>query len=1086
MLFLKLEQKNEFGLVREKISAAINLLKSSNLGLKYRGSASLYALPWYLIIGSSASGKSTLMRHSGLHFSLTKKDELAVQGLAATRDCDWWFSDRAIILDTAGRYTTEETDQNEWFEFLRLLRKSRPQLPINGILVAINLAELLISAQDEMNWQVKIIRDRIDEIYQRLGIVIPVHVIFTKCDLLKGFEIFFQDLDETQRQKAWGLDLTFGESSEHKLNIFCQKLSTLYDQLKNSRLRKLIQERILAKKIAIYDFPEQFRCAKQKIIKFFQLLLKNNPYQKIPEICGVYFSSGAQEGQLIKRLMDNAQGMFGHVEESMANDLCKQSDLSRNYFINNIFTRIIIRNDPSIMVNHRKLSWRRKIKNFAIVGAALIVLSFFSLYSTAFTYNTQLLNHGVNYIKQLSGNFNLYAVWQSLSYYDHLRNYSHIVPWYFHLGLSERDPQVSLLERMLVQVMTRKMFYPAMIHLEKELQSFNRAWQLEKNRQTLRGPYYRALKAYLMISDPDFFELNSAVNFFTTASIDLPEGKTILTRRQMMALWQFYLMHLTNHNSVQIKPWHSNNVLLAQAKHDLQSGTYAENLYAEIKDQTQRQIGTLPFAYWVHGYGDTLLRSNFQMPQIFTIQGWKTVFQPLLDQAVQNAKLIDWVTTPLQNSQAIIRLDNQRQQELRADIVALYEREYLKLWLSWLSAISFTHFQSLQDASKQMLILANKEGPIAQIFSIISSQLTILGKPKFINEKLASNIFELQQWIKPDVNAVMSVSIKMYLNALLAVQNDIQRLAASYQYNHDAQQYASRIMLGSGVDLGLYRGREIIYNLLGQLNSTDARQTMMGLLLQPLRESWRAVLTAADQDLQEQWERQVYLEYQQTIANKFPFMRASIADASLSDVENFLHPKNGIFWKFINIALSPYIFLDTDGWHEQTWLDVTPQFSKNFLQQLHYSKKITDGLFNGNLEHLNFIYEVFPEPTPRVSQIILTVNGQAYRYTNGPQQWETRQWSSQSEEQSSQLTAIAARGISPETLHEQGLWSLFHLLCRGHYVENMDGIYHFTWQLKGRQSYPIRMGFRISSEKNIFSTLLSNEFILPQKIFNNY
>ena len=47
--------------------AAIETIKTSKLGLK-SGAAALYELPWYMIIGNPAAGKSSAILHSGLQF----------------------------------------------------------------------------------------------------------------------------------------------------------------------------------------------------------------------------------------------------------------------------------------------------------------------------------------------------------------------------------------------------------------------------------------------------------------------------------------------------------------------------------------------------------------------------------------------------------------------------------------------------------------------------------------------------------------------------------------------------------------------------------------------------------------------------------------------------------------------------------------------------------------------------------------------------------------------------------------------------------------------------------------------------------
>ena len=94
----------EADVLKEKFESAISQLKT---GLD--GAGGLLNLPWYVIIGPPGSGKSTALRNAGLKFPLEQSyGESALKGVGGTRDCDWWFTDQAVLLDTAGRYTTQD------------------------------------------------------------------------------------------------------------------------------------------------------------------------------------------------------------------------------------------------------------------------------------------------------------------------------------------------------------------------------------------------------------------------------------------------------------------------------------------------------------------------------------------------------------------------------------------------------------------------------------------------------------------------------------------------------------------------------------------------------------------------------------------------------------------------------------------------------------------------------------------------------------------------------------------------------------------------------------------------------------------
>ena len=78
-----------------------------------QGSASrgayLYQLPWYAIIGPSGAGKTTALLNSGLGFPTAVAGEYrALRGQPNTPNCDWWFTDEAVLIDTAGRYVTQD------------------------------------------------------------------------------------------------------------------------------------------------------------------------------------------------------------------------------------------------------------------------------------------------------------------------------------------------------------------------------------------------------------------------------------------------------------------------------------------------------------------------------------------------------------------------------------------------------------------------------------------------------------------------------------------------------------------------------------------------------------------------------------------------------------------------------------------------------------------------------------------------------------------------------------------------------------------------------------------------------------------
>jgi type VI secretion system protein ImpL len=110
---------NDEPVLKERMSDALATLKTAS-GNK---SGYLYDLPWYIIIGPPGAGKTTALVNSGLKFPLARgATPAAVAGVGGTRYCDWWFTDEAVLIDTAGRYTTQDSDaksdKESWLSFL--------------------------------------------------------------------------------------------------------------------------------------------------------------------------------------------------------------------------------------------------------------------------------------------------------------------------------------------------------------------------------------------------------------------------------------------------------------------------------------------------------------------------------------------------------------------------------------------------------------------------------------------------------------------------------------------------------------------------------------------------------------------------------------------------------------------------------------------------------------------------------------------------------------------------------------------------------------------------------------------------------
>jgi len=265
-------------------------------------------LPWYVMIGAPGSGKTTALLNSGLRFPLyTAETGASVPGVGGTRNCDWWFADEAVLLDTAGRYTTQESDRKAdaaaWHGFLAMLKQHRPERPLNGALVTISVLDLMLWAKAERAKFAAHVRMRLSEMYAALNQRFPIYVLVTKLDLLAGFTEFFGDYDQTARAQVWGT--TFAHDIDPALiaQPYAKDFTALEERLGAEMVARLHEEPDLQRRAAIYRFPQQFHPIGPMIGEILAQAFGTQVNHRPLQLRGVYYTSATQEGNPIDRVL---------------------------------------------------------------------------------------------------------------------------------------------------------------------------------------------------------------------------------------------------------------------------------------------------------------------------------------------------------------------------------------------------------------------------------------------------------------------------------------------------------------------------------------------------------------------------------------------------------------------------------------------------------------------------------------------------------------------------------------------------------------------------------------------------------------
>src|SRR3954463_5488429 len=331
--------EDDTGVLKDKMKDALATLKSASGG---KG-AFLYFLPWYVLIGPPGSGKTTALVNSGLKFPLSGgATPAAIAGLGGTRYCDWWFTEEAVLIDTAGRYTTQDSDaksdKQSWFSFLDLLKKNRPRQPINGVIVAISVEDLLTLPAAEVTAHANAVRARLLDLHQRLKVDFPVYALFTKTDLVAGFTEYFSYLNEAGRRQEWGATFQTASKKKNLVGEVPNEFDKLLEWLSEEAIDRLQEEPSPNYRVSLFGFPTQMARLKHAVFDFLNQIFEPTRYHVNATLRGFYFTSGTQQGTPIDQLIGSLSKTFG--AENVAPTA--YSGLGKSFFLHDLILKVVI------------------------------------------------------------------------------------------------------------------------------------------------------------------------------------------------------------------------------------------------------------------------------------------------------------------------------------------------------------------------------------------------------------------------------------------------------------------------------------------------------------------------------------------------------------------------------------------------------------------------------------------------------------------------------------------------------------------------------------------------------------------------
>ena len=774
--------------LREKMLEAVGAIKTSRLGA-VRGDAALYELPWYVIIGNPAAGKSTAILNSGLQFPFEDNRKNVVRGIGGTRNCDWYFTTEGIVLDTAGRYAVNAEDRRDWLAFLDLLRKNRPRAPINGVIIAASIAELTNGKPEVAIELAKNLRQRVQELTERLEVFVPIYIVFTKADLISGFSEFFVGADAAERENAWGATLAFdADGRNDALEAFNHHFDILAEGLRETALAQLALRRGRDQGPGLLTLPLEFGAIKPALRTFITTLFEDNPYQFRPVFRGFYFTSATQEqGDSIHRASERITQQF-HLDQSGMGAAASATVSDTGYFLQNLFRKVIFADKQ--LVRQYASRRRTRLRHAAFLGSAAALAIALSAWTWSYTGNRQYVRNASADLERAvqvqKGKFDLRSRIEALivlqQRLEQLEQYRESRPFGLGLGLYQGERIERKLRQEYFNGMRQIMLRPTAEKLEGYLQEVVRnrdeivagglaaavpgAPAAQNNQSAQAAPQiyrdvsptnaddaYNALKAYLMLADRERAEtshLNAELTRYWRSWLEANRGQ--MTREDMIRdaerLLSFYVAQADETEWPEIE---SKRVLVDDTRRALREvlkGRPAlERVFADIKTRAATRFPPITVNYLIgQERNQGAITGNYAMAGAFSRAAWEDYVEDAIVEAA-NTQLssTDWVLDTATSADLTVAGSPEHIQQ---QLTTLYKAEYAREWRKFVESVAVAEFADFDAAVAGMNKIGDSDNsPLRKLIEAINTN-TIWDNPKAESEALGAAKKGFVAWVE--------------------------------------------------------------------------------------------------------------------------------------------------------------------------------------------------------------------------------------------------------------------------------------------------------------------------------------------------
>jgi type VI secretion system protein ImpL len=945
-------------------------------------------LPLVLFMGPTGSTKTTAVVRSGLDPELLAGEVYRGDAILPTPAVNVWYAQGSILVEAGGQVLEDDT---RWERLVRRIQPARlaaalwrgGQAP-RAAVVCIGCDELVKpGASAALEAMARTLRTRLATVSERLGIRLPVYVLFTKADRIPHFADYVRSFSSDEAQEILGATLpaadpsATGSYSERESRRVDAAFQGLFHSLAQKRLDVLTREGAEQVQAGAYEFPREVRKLSDRVNRFLVELCKPRQLGVSPYLRGFYFTG------VRSVIVDDA------VAEAPAHDPLNSA---RGVEATSVFNvqRMMRSGPPAPPTSHvgRKVpEWvflPRLMRDVVLADgsalrgtgggtrvhllrrsltAAVIVLGLgLSMgFTVSYANNRSLQKETLEAARTMAATPTAGAVTPSveeLRRLDALREQLDMLaryererrPWRLRWGLYTGHRIAPSVRDLYFQRFERVLWAPTRAGLLSSLTSL----PATPTPTSDYGSNYDALKAHLITTrHPD----QSTPGFLTPVLLaHWPGGRGLDAEREELVRRQFDFFGRELRHGHPL-PGEPDAAAVARARAFLAEFADEEQVYNSLVARVSEGADPVEFHRLVPR-SDAVLQNAHVVPGAFTRDGWRLVHERLADAETLVAGE-QWVV----GDQATAGIDHQA---LATELRRRYLADYVRHWQEFLGAGTVQRFSGADDAARKLDRLSDAESPLLQLLALASRHTAV-------DSAVAVAFQPLHEVVPPDADRFIGGANESYMAALLELQLSFDQLRSAA----GPARAAAEAQAAGNAESANRALRQLAQSFSVEGAARATGEAVRRLLETPVSQS-EGLLRGMPVAELNQGGRAFCADYNR-LAAKYPFNPRATTEAELDEVAAMFEPGRSQLWALYDEHLSNLLVPRGGGYAAAPGAQPAP--TRQFVTFFNHAADVSRGFFGVRGTRPGVPFGLRVQTTGSVEQVVVSIEGTTHRFT---------------------------------------------------------------------------------------------------------